>query len=459
MRKLDFLSKSPQTFIFHKSSNKTRFGGFLTIIYILFILIMAIVYFYDYYKNDKYIISYNQYRTPNNFMDYEKDADPRYDPTLKFSFDVTNNQGKNLSDNLILYDFFTDELVERNKLIEKKVSETLIFVLYNCTDMICNIRDEDSNVNLTDGLPLFYFSFNFSYYDFNFEDDDEPIKLSENTKRVRVGFNPKISQVIEYYWQVAKVTEEPGILDRLIGKKKESFGGSFTHSSFSTFPETVFNASDYGSNSTEIYKILYVFRCQNVHDNYIEYRRKKISVLFNVIASICSIALTLFNGLRLGFSTLYSINFDNYKIIDRILATRDISMEKTTKKSEDNKSSLLTELKEIGLDNENENEKIEKFIEDKKVEENKESILPKYHFFDFIFNLFSCCCKNNKTQKCISTCNEIREKYYSIENILYNQLMMENLLKDYKWNNPDLKFIKNIQLIDKLNYIINDNQT
>ena len=37
--------------------------------------------------------------------------------------------------------------------------------------------------------------------------------------------------------------------------------------------------------------------------------------------------------------------------------------------------------------------------------------------------------------------------------------MMENLLKDYKWNNPDLKFIKNIQLIDRLNLIINDNKT
>ena len=97
-------------------------------------------------------------------------------------------------------------------------------------------------------------------------------------------------------------------------------------------------------------------------------------------------------------------------------------------------------------------------VENKTVE-NKESILPKYHFFDFICNLFSCCCKNNKKQKCITTCNEIREKYYSIENILYNQLMMENLLKDYKWNNPDLKFIKNIQLIDKLNYIINDFKT
>ena len=331
-------------------------------------------------------------------------------------------------------------------------------MLYNCTDMICNIRDEDSNENHTVVLPLFYFGFNFSYYDFNFEDDDEPIKLSENTGMINVGFNPQIAQAFQYYWQVAKVTEELGILDRLIGKKKESFGGSFTQSS-SSFPDKILNASDYRLNFTGNYKILYIFSCENLHDNYIEYRRKKISVVFNVIASICSIATTLFNGLRLGFSTLYSGNFDNYKIIDRILATRDISMEKTTKKSEDNKSSLLTELKEIDIDNENENEKIDKFIEDKKVEENKESILPKYHFFDFIFNLFSCCCKNNKTQKCISTCNEIREKYYSIENILYNQLMMENLLKDYKWNNPDLKFIQNIQIIDRLKYAINNNDT
>ena len=37
--------------------------------------------------------------------------------------------------------------------------------------------------------------------------------------------------------------------------------------------------------------------------------------------------------------------------------------------------------------------------------------------------------------------------------------MMENLLKDYKWNNPDLKFINNIQLIDRLNHIINDENT
>ena len=130
-------------------------------------------------------------------------------------------------------------------------------------------------------------------------------------------------------------------------------------------------------------------------------------------------------------------------------------------KNEDTKSPLLTELKEFDEENEYEyeNEKEDKTIETKTLGENKETILPKYNIFVFICNLFSCCCKNNKAQKYICVCNEIREKYYSIENILYNQFMIENLLKDYKWNNPDLKFIKNIQLIDKLNYIIDDIKT
>ena len=50
-------------------------------------------------------------------------------------------------------------------------------------------------------------------------------------------------------------------------------------------------------------------------------------------------------------------------------------------------------------------------------------------------------CCNIKRQKAICACNNIILKYYSIENILYNQIMIENLLQDYKWNNPELKNI------------------
>ena len=62
MRKLDFLSNSPKTFIFEKRSNKTTFGGFLTLIYILIIFIMSFVYIYNYLINDKYIITFLNYR-------------------------------------------------------------------------------------------------------------------------------------------------------------------------------------------------------------------------------------------------------------------------------------------------------------------------------------------------------------------------------------------------------------
>ena len=89
------------------------------------------------------------------------------------------------------------------------------------------------------------------------------------------------------------------------------------------------------------------------------------------------------------------------------------------------------------------------------VSEKNEDSLPKYHFFIFIFNLFSCkCCQKNKVQKSITICNNIMEKYYSIENLIYSQFMLENLLQDYKWNNPDLNSIKNIELIYKLKQVI-----
>ena len=167
-----------------------------------------------------------------------------------------------------------------------------------------------------------------------------------------------------------------------------------------------------GKYYTGIFKLLFIFNCVNQFEDHIEYKRKKVSI-FDLIANVCSLALTIYNGFKLCFSFLYSSNFDNYKIIDRILSTRDISIKKITKKNEDTKSPLLTELKEFEEKNEYENEKEDKMVENKTVE-NKESILPKYHFFDFICNLFSCCCKNNNAQKCISACNEIREKYYSI---------------------------------------------
>ena len=92
MRKIDFLSISPQTFIFQKSSNKTTFGGFLTLIYGLIILFLAIVYYYNYSINDKYIISYSRYQKETYGEErIEKSRDPNYNPSLSIAFDIIDN--------------------------------------------------------------------------------------------------------------------------------------------------------------------------------------------------------------------------------------------------------------------------------------------------------------------------------------------------------------------------------
>lgn len=58
-------------------------------------------------------------------------------------------------------------------------------------------------------------------------------------------------------------------------------------------------------------------------------------------------------------------------------------------------------------------------------------------------------------QEIIDKCNEIILKYYSVENILYNQLMLEILLKDYKWNVPELNKLDNNKLILQLKNQVN----
>ena len=85
-----------------------------------------------------------------------------------------------------------------------------------------------------------------------------------------------------------------------------------------------------------------------------------------------------------------------------------------------------------------------------------DSTLPKLRFFDFFINNIynkKCCCTSNK-QELLSICNKILYKYISIDYILYNQIKLENLFKDYKWNNPKLNNIENNDLIISLKYYI-----
>lgn len=61
MNNIDFLSGPPNICIFQKKSNKTTFGGFLFLIYMIIMILISLMYIIDYFFNDKYIVEYSSY--------------------------------------------------------------------------------------------------------------------------------------------------------------------------------------------------------------------------------------------------------------------------------------------------------------------------------------------------------------------------------------------------------------
>ena len=184
------------------------------------------------------------------------------------------------------------------------------------------------------------------------------------------------------------------------------------------------------------------FNDQNDHYKYI---RKEKSFL-DVLSNISALGSTILSLLSLAHEFLYSQNYDNYKIIENILTKKlGVNIKHDEEKKEKNseqkielRTDLITNISEekeegkIFVDND------EKEIEEEKVKNSTEKLdLPSLHFFDFIINkLYFKFFGYSRKQSLINSCNDILEEFISIENIVYNQMKLENLWNDYKWNNP-----------------------
>ena len=160
MKKLDFISKAPNFYIFKEGANKTNLGGFLYMVYIIIILLLAIVYFYDYFINDKYQFNYTLVKSSlsesldkNEEMSSMLNADISYnvwlgkdDPNpLK---PIINNKNFIIVDiNKIKYSQVIgndDECVIKQVIDFKyKTNDLELGVLYRCNLDNCTIRYED----------------------------------------------------------------------------------------------------------------------------------------------------------------------------------------------------------------------------------------------------------------------------------------------------------------------------
>ena len=486
MHKFDFLSGAPKTLIFQKDSNKTNMGGILTLIYLILALLIIITYIYEFFTSNKYTITYTyDYQTHEE----EEFIKKRYyneslNPKLNFSFKILNNNNKEINASnfgLIYLNNFENysSYYEFNENIQSSIYGFRFFIYYKCQNVIegnCIIRPEDK---LKDNM--YYLIVNYSGFKLNHQNEESPITREYTTNKYIFSIKEKLS-IYYLRWKTIIYSEEKSFTG-IFGKKNDAkFGGEFLDPIIVTSDEDdIYAVGEYKKRGKKI--LSYIFINFNENQNYYDRYSRKGKNIFDSIASICSLCATIYDIFIFIFCGFYSNNFDNYKIIEKILLKAknkkdniieykinnritdnyDINLNKENEKesarsSEINKDNTdkikLSSFKnknDILIDNTTvKNKIIIKEKENGAINKNKR-ILPKLHFWDYFFNnIYTKKCYFSKNQEIISTCNEIISKYYSIDCIVYNQLILENLFKDYKWNDEKLNNFLNNKLIKDL---------
>ena len=432
MKCIDFLSESPKLFIFEKEANKTNFGGILMLIDIIIMILISIYYSLDYANTPNFAIQYKQYINP--FEDNEKrkinENDKLRNPEIEFYCNVFKRGTK-------LYDSKTDTFIDE-KIIKRKVSDfSKIEILAKCKNENCSLTP-DKGYGITARIEYYC-----KYESFYIDDQSAVSPLKKRYDEIRHEFSINIYHDYIYdrwNWHNIIYKEKNGF-----GKEENIYASGFIEEYYTTEKkEERFEIIDVNQTA---YRFLGFISIENKHKIEDEYIRKAKSPL-DFIASAISYFPNVYSILKFIFR-FYSKNFNNYKTIEKI-----ISKNKTPNISFSISNINNSKLEEININNsstssENNNELLDK---NNQISENDDDFkLKKLRFIHFFFNNIYCnCCTKIDAQELINICNKILSKYVSYDSILYNQILLENLFKDYKWNNPELNNIYCNELIMEL---------
>ena len=284
-----------------------------------------------------------------------------------------------------------------------------------------------------------------------------------------IGFLDSIYETLNLYWETIIYQDQKSLFDSLTKRKRQYIFGEIKNSKTvldvgASKKDTIFwdpTTDKYYMNLVNVYLL-------NEHKEYIEYKRIKLQLL-DVIANIGA----LFSTLKFVFSSIfsfYSQGFSNYEMVDKILKYPKEIIElndKLNKEFTPDKKEIISKTDDFPLLNDSSIENKlsinepygngNKIIDENNPDEPAPLVLKRLSFFDFYFNnIYSKCCKKIKNQEILNLTNEIVLQYLSLDYILYNQIKLENLFRDYKWNNPQLNNIQNNNLIMKLRDITND---
>ena len=94
MKKLDFISSSPQLSIFRESSNKNNLGGVLFLFFIIIFILLAIAYISDFAINARYNFTYTYMKETYDESGTKEANNQRYDNLYKdieFKFNLAKD--------------------------------------------------------------------------------------------------------------------------------------------------------------------------------------------------------------------------------------------------------------------------------------------------------------------------------------------------------------------------------
>jgi hypothetical protein len=483
MRKLDFVSGAPQFAIFKEGANKTNFGGVIYLIYIIILVLLAIIYIYDYAVNDRYEFNYTYVKKSfeeiiNSDEDEHLNIDLRFHVYLnKDSFTNPESLENNPNFKVIDVQRFTQKYIEQaqqgikeylfkddddiiikpDSYYTKKLKDIQLAVVYKCNggnyETDCYIREDDK----VKEDQMYNFVFGYEGFSIDHQNTNKPLfSLKENNEEnngIYLWAKPfqffEQTNLIYMNWEKIEYEEEKGIFgktyDRINGNDNTYYGGEIK--SVELYPDdghmrkvpANYHVKDLDGNTYMM--LLYVQMYPNQLE-YDKYSRKAISFL-DVLADISALASTALDLMALAYGFLYSENYDNYKIVENILSEKmRLKLNNKIIESEEPKIELKTDLIESNEEKEIKSEEKEDIITEEKQKSGKSVDFLSPNFFDFLFHklYFTKLFGPSKKQALIESCNDVIAKYITIDSIIYNQIRLENLLKDYKWNNPQNEF-------------------
>ena len=458
MRKIDYISKAPQLFIFRNEANQNNLGGILFLIYLIILSLLSIVYFYEYINNEKYQINYNlimESYDSGKIKNKNLKKDDKLNVELEVIFSLAKdrvNQTIN-GDNFVIMDFAKEEKIPYNIPYKINTGNFSLFVFYICDLENCTIRKEDKIEERS-----YYLHMDYKGFILNHQDPNEPIKRSDKYTPMYIEF---LSNTYVYYlnWELIEYEEEKGVFsknfDSITGKINTYYGGHFKSKQAFLDDGHVREFKFRDKLGNRLMPLLYL----EIQPNYYQhdkYTRKGKSLLY-ILADIAALGSTIFNLMTTAFGFLYSKNYNNYKIVEDILSNKmgiNINQE-----LENNKEQII-EFKTDSIDNKDQNtEEKEDSIDtlnssDKEIQNNKINRSIKYpliKFYDFLVNkLYLKYFGHSDKQTFINSCNDVLKRYASMENLIYNQIRLESLFKDYKWNNRHYDIQEKNEFINQL---------